>query len=55
MEEWPRVQDWENFKDRTPLIFLMGRILGDLLSAGGGLVLWTYWCPRQGKVSQNMD
>lgn len=52
MEEWPRVQDWENFKDRRSLIFLTGRILGDLLSAGGGLVLW---CPRLGKVSQNMD
>lgn len=55
MKEWPRVQDWENFKDRRSLIFLTGRILGDLLSAGGGLVLWTYGCPRLGKVSQNMD
>lgn len=37
------------------VIFLTGGILGDLLSAGGGLVLWTYWYPRLGRVPQNMD
>lgn len=36
------MQDWESFKDRRSLIFLRERILGDVLSAEGGLALWSY-------------
>lgn len=43
------MQSWEDLENRGSSVFFLNGILGDLISAVGGLELWNCGVPQAGK------